>query len=304
MTRPFIPYSSGAFFTSPVAGAPVNATRTTAFHNFMTTFVDQKGTTAPLIKGLPGNNWGTAFAFGHASDPIWKLTGTVPPEVAILKTQGFHAPANFGQRLTGTADSPFCCMDMATGWTVWAAKSAPGASNTISVGAAGLYEHSSNGLDRRNPLSNSTLNFRSRGAIPDGMVIRRDLIDYGINNNTGLGHVLHMFMVLTDQTAGFCSPMTGNENKGVGFGAEGERIFIRPDVNLNTRGLSPFGLVIARTLQQHGCYIGDNASGPSTLKAEQSSSVYNPWAGLTVAEGALDGKVTWADFAVATQGWQ
>lgn len=304
MSRPFIAYSSDAFLRSPVAGAVVNATRTTQFHNFMAADSQQRTTSAHLLKGLPGNNWGTAYGVGHSSDPIWKLTGTVPSEVAILKTQGFHAPANFGQRLTGTSDSPFVVHDMATGWSVWASKSAPGANNTISVGAAGLYEHDSNGLDNRNPLSNSSLNFRSRGAIPDGMVIRRDLVDYAIANNTGLGHVLHMFMVLTNQNDGFCHPMAGSESKGVGFGAEGERIFIRSDVNLNTRGLTPFGLAIARTLQQHGCYFGDNASGPSTLKCEQSSSVFNPWAGLTVSEKALVGKITWADFAVAQQGWQ
>lgn len=304
MSRPFIAYSSDAFLRSPVAGAPIDATRTTAFHSFMASNTDQMHTSAHLLKGLPGNRWGTAFAVGHADDPVWTLTGTVPADVSILTSQGFHAPSNFGARLTGTSDSPFVVLDLATGWTVWAAKATPGAGYTISVGSAGVYEHASNGLDKRDPIANSTLNFRSRGAIPDGMVIRRDLVDHAIANNTGLGHVLHMFMVLTDQTAGHCHPMVGSESKGIGFGAEGERIFIRPDVNLTTRGLSPFGLAIARTLQQHGAYFGDNSSGPSTLKCEQSSSVYNPWAGLAVSETALVGRITWDDFAVADQGWQ
>jgi hypothetical protein len=89
-----------------------------------------------------------------------------------------------------------------------------------------------------------------------------------------------------------------------GWGAEGERIFIRKSVDLTTRGLSPFGLVIARTLQEHGCYLGDNAGRESTLKAAQTTAVSNPWAGLTVSDKVLLGKVTWADFDVASRGWQ
>jgi hypothetical protein len=269
----------------------------------MASHPDQRKFSAPTIKGLGSNRWGTAFATATSADPVWRLTGTVPRDVAILKTQGFHAPSSFGSQITGTSDSPFVVHDMANGWSIWAAKAAKGPGNTISVGAAGLYQHASNGLDKRNPRSNSKLNFRSRGAIPDGMVIRRDLVDYGIANSTGLGHVLHLFMVETNSRDGFCHPMVGCERQS-GFGAEGERIFIRPDVDLTKRGLTPFGLVIARTLQSHGCYFGDNAGNESTLKAEQASPSHNPWSGLAVSDKVLLGKVGWPDFAVAPQGWQ
>jgi hypothetical protein len=308
---PFLPYSSDSFFKSRVDGlggrpvAPVDAARTSAFRNFMSSFPDQKPFSAPTIKGLGTNKWGTVYAMAQPGDPIWKLTGSVPADVAWLKTTGFHAPSNFGQRLTGTSDSPFVVQDLASGWSVWAAKSAPGSGNTINVGAAGAFKHVSNGLDKRNPKHDAAGagNFRSRGAIPDGMVIRRDLVDYGIANNTGLGHVLHMFMCETNKADGHCHPMVGEESQS-GWGAEGERIFIRKSVDLTTRNLSPFGLVIARTLQEHGCYLGDNAGGESTLKAAQTSSVSNPWAGLTVSDKVLLGKVTWADFDVASRGWQ
>jgi hypothetical protein len=313
MATPFIPYTADSFFKSRVDGklgrpvAPVDATRTTEFHNFMSSFADQKAHSAPIIKGLPGagSAWGTVYAVGQAGDPVWKLTGNVPAQVAWLKTTGFHAPSWLGKGLTGTSDSPFVVQDMVSGWSVWAAKAAPGTGTVINVGAAGAFKHASNGLDQRNKLrdANAMGNYRSRGAIPDAMVIRRDLIDYGIANQTGLGHVLHMFMVETNARDSFCHPMVGCEAQS-GWGAEGERIFIRPDVDLTARKLSPFGLVIARTLQQNGCYLGDNAGGPSTLKAEGTSLAHNPWTNLTVDTYALDHKITWADFAVAQKGWQ
>jgi hypothetical protein len=313
MVAPFIPYSLDSFFRSRVDGkagrptAAVDAARTSAFQQFMLSHPDQHLHSAPVIKGLPGagSAWGTVYAVGQQTDPIWKLTGNVPSAVAWLKTTGFHAPSWLGKGLTGTSDSPFVVQDMVSGWSVWAAKAAPGTGNLINVGAAGAFKHSSNGLDMRNPKrdANGTGNYRSRGAIPDAMVIRRDLIDYGISNNTGLGHVLHMFMVETKKLDGHCHPMVGEENQ-AGWGAEGERIFIRPDVDLTTRGLSPFGLVIARTLQQHGCYLGDNAGGPSTLKAEGTSTIHNPWTNLAVDTYALDHKITWTDFAVAQKSWQ
>ena len=56
--------------------------------------------------------------------------------------------------------------------------------------SAGITYHSSNGLHRSNPLSNDKRNSTSRGRISDAMVIRSDLVDHGIANNTDLGHVL------------------------------------------------------------------------------------------------------------------
>jgi len=183
------------------------------------------------------------------------------------------------------------------GQTVWGAKAVKQSGNVIQVGAAGRFMHNSNGLDYRNPRStDKERNVRSRGAIPDGMVIRKDLMDYAVANNTGLGHVLHFFIVESDSAAGFRHPMVGEESDKFGFGAEGQRLAIRPDVDLTRRGLSPEGLVIARTLQTHGMYIGDNAGSASSLKAEQESSTNPVWNGRLQAD-ELRG-ITWADFYV------
>ena len=298
----FRAYGNDSFFRSKVAGAPIDADRTTAFRSFMRSHPDQKGTAYPVIRGVGGNTWGTAYAMGRSADPVWKLTGSVPPEVSWLETTGFHAPEYLGSMLTGTSDSPLVVIDRVSGQSIWAAKTKLAGSNLISVGAAGAFDHASNGLDKRNPRSNSESNFRSRGAIPDAMVIRKDLVDWGIDHNSDLGHVLHMFLVETKTADGFCHPMVGTESGKNGFGAEGERIALRADLDLASRDLSPTGRVIASTLQNYGAYFGDNSGSTTALKAEQTSSTRDVW-GSTLKVDTLR-SLTWDDFVILPRGWQ
>lgn len=300
---PFLPYTPAAFFRSPLAGAPVDAAGTSRFRAFMAAHPDQKAFKYPVIRGVGTNKWGTVYAEAATGDPVWKLTGTVPKEVAVLKTAGFHAPDWLASVLTQTSDSPFVVLDRVGGFTVWAAKAKPGAGRTISVGAAGLFAHTSNGLDRRNPRSDSKLNFRSRGAIPDGMVIRRDLLEAAAKTGGDLGHVLHLFFVETSTAAGHVHPMVGHESGKNGWGAEGQRIGIDPGVDLSQRNGSPAALVIARTLQNYGAYLGDNAGSATSLKAEQDSAKRPVW-GKTLVADALKSVVTWNDFIVVKAGWQ
>jgi len=295
-TAPFLPYSTGSYFRTPVAGLSADPTRTAAFRAFMKTHPDQKRYVYPRINGTGTNHWGTAYAMGTATDPIWKLTGTVSSYCQVLATTGFHAPSWLGSVLTGTTDSPFCVVDIASGFTVFGTKASVVAPGKITVQSAGITYHSSNGLHRNNPLSNDKRNFTSRGRISDAMVIRSDLVDYGIANNTDLGHVLHLFLVETRSSDGFRHPMVGCESGKVGFGAEGERIAIDPAVDLTTRGLSPAGLVVARTLQRYGCYFGDNAGSESALKAEQETSTHPVWKGR-LGKDSLSG-LRWDDFVV------
>lgn len=297
----FAPYSADSFFRSRVIGAPVDQTATASFRRFMAAHPEQTYD-YPLIRGVDGNQWGMPYATGFRRHPVWKLTGNVPKEVADLASTGFHAPDWFGDMLTGTSDSPFVVMDRASAMSVWAANARVVAPRTISVSAAGRFMHRSNGLDKRNPRSNDTRNFRSRGAIPDAMVIRRHVVDVSIQQGTGLGHVLHLFLVETDSSAGHCHPMIGSESGKYGWGAEGQRLAIDPRVDLTQRGLSPAGLVVARTLQEHGCYVGDNSGSSSGIKAQQASGRRDMWRGM-LTQHSLAG-ITWDDFVVLPQGWQ
>jgi hypothetical protein len=294
---PFLPYAAGSYFYSaPNDYGTIDSTLTSQMRSFMSTYVDQKGTAFPLLNGVGGNEWGMVYAEGSASDPKWTLTGTIPTEADnLLSNVGFHAPAYLGDMLTGTSDSPFVVLDRASGVTIWAAGASKGAGNTIHVTAAGYFEHTSNGLDTRRPESNSTENFRSRGVIPDSMVIRKDRLDWAVANNTDLGHVLEIFWPETNSSLGYRLPMVGAESSKGGWGAEGQRIGIDPSVNLAARNCTPYARAIALTLQRHGAYLGDNSGGAAAFKMQQDTSVHPVW-GASVKQDELSGCVSWSDF--------
>jgi hypothetical protein len=294
---PFVPYAAAtSYFRAPVKGLIADPARTAAFHAFMASHPDQRSFAYPRICGIGPNRWGTAYAMSTAADPIWKLTGHMSPFCSTLATTGFHAPEWLPAVLSGTTDSPFCVVDLGSGFTVFGSKASIVGPRTISVQSAGITYHSSNGLHRSDPLSNDPRNFTSRGRVSEAMVIRSDLVNYGIANNTDLGHVLHMFLVETRSSDGFRHPMVACESGKNGFGAEGERIAINPTVDLTKRGLSPAGLVVARTLQRFGCYFGDNAGRESTLKAEQETPAHPLWNGR-LTQDSLAG-LRWDDFMV------
>ena len=294
--RPFIAYRNDSYFRTPVRGSAINRARTRAFRSFMRRHPDQRDWSYPRINGVDGNMWGTAYAMGTAHDPIWRLTGDHNERARRLERRGFHAPEWLGRMLTGTDDSPLCVIDRASGFTMFCANAKVVGDHLIEATAGAITYHRSNGLDHRNPWSNDARNFTSRGRISDAMVIRRDLVRYGVANDTDLGHVLHMFLVETRTRDGHRSPMVGCEGEKYGFGAEGERIAIAPWVDLSRRRLSPEAMVIARTLQNYGCYIGDNSGSQSCLKAEQENDVRRVWNGR-LGQDALK-SISWNDFVV------
>jgi hypothetical protein len=294
--RPFVPYSRDSFFRSRIIGDPIDRARTRAFRSFMRSHPDQREYPFPRINGVDGNDWGTAFAMGRARDPIWRLTGDHHPMARRLERRGFHAPEWLGDMLTGTSDSPLCVVDRASGFTMFCADAEVVGPRLIRASAGAITYHRSNGLDHRNPRSNNSRNFTSRGRISDAMVIRKDLVRYGVANDTDLGHVLQMFLVETRTSDGYCSPMVDCETNNFGFGAQGERLAIAPWVNLDRRRLSPEARVIARTLQNYGCYIGDNSGSQSCLKAEQENGRRRVWRGR-LDRDALSG-ISWDDFVV------
>lgn len=310
--RPFLPYSADSFFKSTLHGAPVDATLTSQFRRFMDTHPEQTAA-YPLIRGTGGNAWGMVYDMGDCTDPLWRLqpakapgTSANPQQWQSLTTNGgtgFHAPAGFSDRYTGTNDSPFVVIDRCTGITVWAANATKTGTDTVSVSAFGAFEHDSNGLHKANPRSDSSRNERGRGVIPDSMMIRKDLMDHAKTHRTDLGHVLEIFFVETDSAAGVVHPMVRQESEKYGFGAEGTRIAVDPALDLTARRCSPEALVIARTLQNYGGYLGDNSGSQTTIKAEQESADHPVWNGTLVAD-ELAGCITWDDFVVIKPGWQ
>ncbi len=303
MEQPFIAYTPDSFFRKPLNGwVPVDDESATgiAFANSSNIYDH------PRIRGVGGNKWGEPYAMSDCSDPLWKATGTLPSPLEFLKTEGFHAPANFGDELTGTSDSPATIIDtcgvpyMPNGMTVWLFKAAKDTGYTINVAGGGAYQHDSNGLDQRNPASNSTKNFtQNRGNILGSEVIRDDLLAYGEANNTDLGHVLEMFWTETDSAAGYVHPMVNYEKNKYGWGPEGIRIRVKSWIDLDARpGCTGPGKVIAKTLQNYGAVLGDNSGSDAGIKAEQDST----YPGLTI--DVLEGCITWDDMQFVKRGWE
>lgn len=303
---PFLPYTPDSFFRKPLpANTPVDP-------NDAQMIAWTKAHTDPYLKirGANGVGWGIAYALATCADPMWHIGagGSVPASQEHLRTVGFHAPADVWKHIPPNSDAPFLVVDNCGtsarpgGLSVWGA-SASVSGQTVNVSAAGSFAHDTNGLDRRNPLSDSQLNERSRGVIPDSMVIRLDALDYAIRHGSGLGYALEVFWVETNSAAGFSSPMVGAEGGKNGVGAEGQRIRIKPGIDLAARpGCSPttnpVGLAIARTLQQNGAYIGDNSGSGSGIKTEQDAQ----FPGLNA--DSLRGCMTWDDVEFLPVNWQ
>lgn len=305
--RPDVPYSADSFFRSTVTGAPVDAGLTASFRTFMNTFPDQKNSRvpgAPILRGIAGNAWGTAYAEGHPGDQKWRfITGSkVLPGSGYLITEGITVSDSVASVITGTSDSPLLIRDYVGQRSVLATKvrvvSATDRTLKMEGGSAGTFYWSSNGLDAANPRTNDKRNKGSRGRIPDAMAIRRDMMAWSVENKSDLGHVLHLFMVETDSSKGKVHPMTGFESGKYGWGAEGVRIAIRPDLNIEALSATPEAKVILRTLQRYGAIIGDNAGSGTAIKLGIDGK---PWSGLTERSLAV---VTWNDFVVIQPGWQ
>jgi hypothetical protein len=295
---PFVPYTADSLFRKPLPdAAPVAANSA----QMVAWAAAHEPESYLKIRGANGVGWGIAYAEASCSDPIYRIGagGSVPASQAHLRTVGFHAPAAAWKNIPQNGDAPFLIVDRCgtsarpNGLSVWGANAVV-SGQTVNVSAAGSFAHDTNGLDRRNPASNSQLNERSRGVIPDSMLIRPDVLDYAVHHGTGLGYMLEVFWLETNSAAGFTSPMVGAEGGNNGVGAEGQRIRIKPGIDLAARpGCSPttnpVGLAIARTLQQNGAYIGDNSGSGSGIKTAQNAQ----YPGLNA--DSLRGCMTWDD---------
>jgi hypothetical protein len=300
----FQPYSPGSFFSSRVDGpsVPIDATRTDQFRRFMATYPDQSAITWPKLNMSPG--WAMSYDYGTADDPVWRLVGgnTSLPKLQILTTQGLHMGDSVAATFPpGTADRPGVIIDTVFGYTVQLADAVPDlATHTITVSNAGIMWHGSNGLDYRDPASDDQRNFVSRGRIPDAMIVTREELDHAVAAGTGVGHVLHLYLAETNTADGFAHPMVGAESADYGWGAEGERIRIKPSVDLVARGLTGHALALARTLQENGSYIGDNSGSSTQLKLSQAAR----YTGTNLSTDVFRGRLFWTDFEVVSRGWQ
>lgn len=297
-------YKTDSYLYSRADTLKVDAARTASFHSFMANHPDQKNTKYCKINGItPTNPWGTTFYHPTtAGDPIWKAVGGKSPLTKLLNTQGVHIRDDVLKRVpTGTQDRPMLIIDELFGYSAFFADVKPDFTHhTFSVSNAAIFWHGSNGLDGKNPRSDDNRNFNSRGRIPDSMCIPGAEIKAAAAAHTDLGRVLQMFFVETKSTEGHISPMVGEENKKVGWGAEGERLRLKSSIDYASRGATGALLSLLWTLQRHGCYNGDNSGSSSRLKGEQASSSYLPYAGTNITPDCLN-IAPWADWEVCAR---
>ena len=302
-----LPYSADSFYKSRVdgTGVPIDETLTAEMRAFMATYSEQASVPYPKINLNP--SW-SGHNYVHRSDdtaPVWRLAsdagGTSNSRLDIVRTQGVHIADHVWDTVpTGTQDRLLVLQDHVFGYTVQCADVVPNqAVRTWTASNCGIFWHTSNGLDYRNPLSNDSRNFSSRGRVIDAMQVPREELDRAIEQGTGVGHVMHLFWVRTHQPHGFSHPMVGTESETGGWGGEGWRIRLNPSIDLEARGLSGAVLALARTLQENGAYIGDNSGSATQLKVGPPSD----YVGTNLTTNAFSGKITWDDFEVVQPGW-
>lgn len=310
---PFIAYPVTSFFRTPLGSNwPVDPTSDTGI-----AFAKANDPNPyPMLRGVGGNQWGVGFALGTCSDPIWKFdtTAKLPAGQSFLTTEGFHAPQGWEKNIPQNNDAPIEIIDTCgvpsrpKGFTVWGANvyydgnanrilTTNPASNSGAI-IGGSFSHDTNGLNYgvANSTDTTDLNETSRGNIPDSFGIRDDLLQYGMQggNNGTLGHVLQMFWIETDSAMGNVAPMSGHENNRAGYGAEGERIALKPTWTPPST-CTGAALVVARTLQDYGAYLGNNSGSGSGIKVQQNSTLLSP--------RSLGACFTWDDMAFVQQGW-
>lgn len=284
-------YSSDAWLYARADALPVDVARTTSFRNFMATHPEQKATKYMKINGITATNpWGTTYHRATvAADPIWKAVGGTSPLTKLLNIQGVHIPDVVLKRVpTGTQDRPMLIVDEVFGYSAFFADVKPNFTNhTFSVSNAAIFWHGSNGLDADNPLSNDNRNFNSRGRIPDAMCISGAAVRAAAAANTDLGQKFQVFFVETKSTEGHVHPMVGEENKKLGWGAEGAHLRLKSSIDYVALGATGGLLALLRSLQRYGCYNGDNSGSSSRLKGEQGAPGYLPYAGTNITPDCL-----------------
>jgi hypothetical protein len=248
------------------------------------------------IRGAGTNPYGEPFAVSHCTDPVYKFTSTasLPAGQTWLATVGFHAPDAVFKNMLANNDQPFVVMDTCgnssrpAGFSVWGAnvhydgtrvlKSATTTGGNITGGSFG---YNTNGLDSRNPASDAPADYNSvsRGRPPDTMFVRDYLLQHPVADGT-IGYSPEAFFIETNSAAGDQSPLIGHENGQAGCGgtahpgicAEGQFVRINPAKVLPSTCTGP-ARVLAKTLQVHGAYLGDNSGSGSGFKGESGTTV-------------------------------
>jgi hypothetical protein len=163
-----------------------------------------------------------------------------------------------------------------------------------------VYVLSSNGLDVKTGLSDSTINKGHRGVPPPTYAARFDEVAGG-----AIEHVMKVALAKTAECYFF--PMVGYESgRGGKETCEGLVLRIKPEINLAARGISGGALVIAQAMQSYGVVIGDTGNTHDmNLKLESPLTLgTQEWSDLGITDSdVFKGKLHFSDFVVLDPSW-
>lgn len=266
--EPYRAFSPASYWNRPL---PLDAPRHRDSAEMIAWLAADNAGDSVVLAGTSGSGaWGMPIYWADSDDPSYQVRGSCPWRIRALSTP-IRIPR--GARPDPTSDAAMVIYDLAAG-TVSALHRArfDEATGTWSACSAASYSLDSKGLESSVPSSDDPTNVGHRGLPPPTYAVRWDEIEAGeINhvlriavNTTGCEHVL---------------PMTGDEcGTFAAFApAEGTRIRIKPEFDLDSVRLSPAARVIATALQEYGAVVGDQSGGEASVKVENTIAQGQGW---------------------------
>ena len=222
-------------------------------------FVDG-GTPKVLVKATVG---GTGFRTGAANDAAVAGTGMAPIPAGATAAAG--------------TDRHLSIIDRAANieWGFWNATN----NNGWSAGLAATMDLSGSGI--RPPTADNPW-WAGQGPRACGFPVVAGLMTVDQIKSGAIEHAL--IIAYPHVRSRYYTPPASSAQSGTAETSMrgvlcGGRIQLDPALDLSTMGLSPTGLIIARTLQKYGAFVGD-FSGAVSIYADASPTALAAWKGM------------------------
>jgi hypothetical protein len=264
--RPYRPFRDRSWWNTPV---PANAPSDPAAAQVLTylSTAPESGHGCLSLAGAQHNKWGQPAYWAQPGDPHYDVQGL--PAGAPHEMRHLRIPK--GAQGADNSDGTMTVYDMSRGYVVLmtdAHYDAP--TNTWSASGATVTYMDSNGLlDTAGRSGDPRNQGTHRGNNGATSYVRYDMVSAGDVRN-----VLKIASgpALADR---WVFPMTGSDgtvtDPSVGAPPEGLRLRLKPSIDLQSLGLHPQALVIAKALQKYGVYLGDSG-GTTALKLEDTKA--------------------------------
>ncbi len=259
-------FSPDSWWNTPIAAdAPDNYAETQILDYLRT--APESGGGCLRLAGAGGNPWGHPIYWARRSDPTYDVAGVrgdSPPELDTLRIPRDAQPAS-------NTDGTMSIYDFRKGYVTALTDAAydPESDSWTAAGATVTYLKS-NGLHVNTGQSDDVRNRGThRGNNGATSTVSWDMVHTGA--------VRHVLKVAAGPEVAnrFVFPMVGSDGDYQGddpaVPPQGLRMRIRPSVDLEAMNLNPEALIIARTLQRYGFYIGDSG-GTTALKLEDTEA--------------------------------